>query len=252
MKNNIHKARKPGWSPEDLSFFLDADLPTILAAAAASEIDRNEERLKALLSFLRHRILKLIRSREAILRELGEFIKTLERIDKSHLPRIFPWFLHAVKEQVELLLASEDCYDIPMAIKRHLPLSWEMLKVLYAMNGTPVLGSHVESTLTSKDTLKYYRHCLMALEDVDIVEISDYSYRLDRTFQLATCTECNAVDHVCDHEDPPRIPICGKCKSDMRVLNEEEARDIRGRSLIGLTDRGQELMRKVEQRECVF
>ncbi len=249
----MSKTNKSNLCPEDLSLLLDADLPTILAASAASTVDRNEGRLGALLTFLRHRVLKLIRSREKCVHELQEFCNVMERLDRTELKRLFPWFLPRVNELAELLLASEECVDWVMAIKRHLPFSWDILEDLHAMKRTPILYARLVSQLCGSEGGLPFSGSCEALSSADLIRIHDYSYPLGgRPYQLAKCDMHDAIDHVRDNEDPPRIPICGKCGSDMRVLDEKEADAIRESTLVSLTDRGVEFMVKVKLGRCVF
>ena len=96
------------------------------------------------------------------------------------------------------------------------------------------------------------KRCWLALSDARLIELHSYSYRLDRTFKLTGCDACDAIDYIRDNEDPPRIPICGKCGSKMKVLEEDEDDSIHGLALTSLTNEGRELMQKVEQGECIL
>ena len=249
----MSKTKKSDLCPEDLSLLLEADLPTILAASAASTVDRNEGRLGALLALLRHRVLKLIRSRENCIHELQEFSEVTGRLERTELKKLFPWFLPRVVELAELLLASEECVDWVMAIKRHLPFSWDILEDLHAMKRTPILYARLVSQLCGSEGGLPFSGSCKALSSADLIHIHDYSYPLGgRPYQLAKCDAHDAIDHVRDNEDPPRIPVCGKCGSDMRVLDEKEADAIRGLTLVSLTDKGADLMVKVKLGRCVF
>ncbi|MEK7649184.1 MAG: hypothetical protein AAB400_04735 [Patescibacteria group bacterium] len=232
-------------SHKDLSELLEADLPTIVANAAASEIDHDERRLNVLLGFLRHRVLKLMRSREEFIPELKEYAATLDRMKEGSLLPSYPWFIQSTNELLELLMASEEYVDVPMAIKRHLPLSWKVLRRLHQMKGTSLMKDYTYIPHEPKE----YRKCLSALIDAGLVAVHDYSYRLDRTFEFVRCNPCYTVDYV---RGKGHVPVCRNCGCDMRIFKGEELEDACNLTLLLLTESGEELMQKVEDGECVF